>query len=131
MKFTQIVLALLLGACATSPQGSFSDRISGRVTSVVDGAEGPVAQASVRLSIPGKTELVAVAITTAEGTFFIDHLSNRRTEEEVSLVRHQEYEVELRAAGYVLVKQRVTFGQGPVDWTFNMVSNARGLDCEG
>jgi hypothetical protein len=130
MKFAPLLLALLLGACATPQHGSSSDRIDGVVTSVVDDQQVPVAQASVTLSIPGSAELVGVVVTTVSGAFFIDRLSNRVTREEVRLVQHQEYEVEVRAVGYLPVTELVVFEHGAAEWTFEMVPS-EGLDCEG
>ncbi len=123
---------LRISACAGVQQGQSSDRINGLVTSVVDGGERPVAEASVKLSIPGNEELVGIATTNFAGTFFIDRLSNRLTYKEAQLLRKQEYLVEIEVPEHYLMKQRFTFDRGPEDWIFTLVSKTADLgDDEG
>ncbi len=95
--FCSLITALAITSCAGVQRGQSSDRINGLVTSMVDGEEKPVSTATVRLSVPGNEDLIGVATTTFAGTFSVDRLSNRLTEQDAQLLRNQEYVVEVQA----------------------------------
>ena len=128
--FCSLTLALAITSCAAVPRGQSSDRINGLVTSMVDGEEKPVSTATVRLSVPGDENLLGVATTTFAGTFSVDRLSNRLTEQDAQLLRNQEYVVEVQAPEHYLMKQRFTFEKGVEDWTFIMILKTADLGSD-
>jgi hypothetical protein len=125
-----VALILSVTACAGVQKGQPIDRINGLVSSVVDGVEKPVAIATVKLSIDGNEELIGVGTTTFAGTFFIDRLSNRLTQQEARLLRDQEYVIEIQAPEHFLMKQRFTFGKGAEDWIFILDSKTADLGTD-
>lgn len=122
-----LIASLVMAACAGPQQGQSSDRIHGLVTTMVDGQERPVAQASIRLTVPGDDELVGFAVSTYAGTFAIDGLSNRVTAVDVPLLRKQEYEVRIESVEHYIMKQRFAFGRGSEDWIFTLVNKTSAL----
>jgi len=123
------LLVLSLAFTSSCDKGRSSDLIAGRITTIKDGEERPVAQASVKITPtsvdPEKkgadeqpedpNNMTGVALTNDTGFFEIASLSSSQTFQEYSLLRNWKYEIQIQVPGYYIYKGPFSYEKGGIE----------------